>query len=326
MNHQDIDIHAARLVDLPMIARLVERSAILDTELACTRDASISQNLLLERIPLSQRELYTFVGRAGRLPIAGQFRLKPDNPVARVVYIAPALDENQGDSAYLHLLDAMIAEAGRRGAHALTAEVDEFAPLFVTMRTAGFAVYARQQLWGRAPSRDLPAHITPAQLDIARDEDAGDIQALYCNIVPKLVQPVGVTHSDTGFVYRKSGKRGIQGYIAASEGKNGIFLLPLLDPDILFEEAAAIIAGAMVRFKSLDRLPVYICVRRYQDWLEETLIDLAFEPGRQQAVMVRHIAVGVRHATFAPVRHALEAVPAVPPTSRVHKAECSPDF
>lgn len=326
MNHQDIDIHAARLVDLPMITRLVERSAILDTELACTRDASIPQNLLLERIPLSQRELYTLVGRAGRLPIAGQFRLKPDNPIARVVYIAPALDENQGDSAHLYLLDAMIAEAGRRGAHALIAEVDEFAPLFITMRTAGFAVYARQQLWGRAPSRDLPAHITPARLEPARDEDANDIQALYCNIVPKLVQPIGLTHTDTGFVYRKPGKRGIQGYIAASEGKNGIFMLPLLHPDILFAEAASIIAGAMVRFKSLDRVPIYICIRRYQDWLEETLIDLGFEPGRQQAVMVRHIAVAVRHATFAPVRHALEAVPLAPPTSRVHEVEFSSDF
>jgi len=336
-----MDIRAARLVDLPLIARLIERTTLLDSELAYTREANIPQNLLLERFPLSGRELYTLIGRDARQPIIGQFRLRGETPIARAVYLAPSLDEASegGDTAYLHLLDGMTAEAGRRGAHALTAEVDEFSRLFVTMRTAGFAVYARQQIWVRTPDKTTPAHIVPAALMEARDEDSLDIQSLYCNIVPKLVQPVGAPPMDTGYVYGQPDQRqingqkarvgkariGLQGYIAVSEGKSGIYMMPLLHPDILFEEASSILAGAIARVRHADRLPLYICVRRYQDWLEETLIDLGFEPGKQQAVMVRHIAVGVRQAMFAaPVRHALEAgmpAPIIPPTSRLHELE-----
>lgn len=332
MSDTDTEMRLARLVDLPLIARLIERTTLLDSELACTREANIPQNLLLERFPLSGRELYTLVGRAARQPIIGQFRLRAETPIARAVYLAPSLQEDTdvGDTPYLHLLDALTAEAGRRGAHALTAEVDEFSPLFVTMRTAGFAVYARQQIWVRTPDRATPTHIVPAPLSEATDAEAGDIHALYCNIVPKLVQPVGAPPMETGYVYRQPAGthlsnrrgRGVQAYIAVSEGKSGIYIMPLLHPDILFPEASAILAGVIARVRHADRLPICICVRRYQDWLEETLIDLGFEPGTQQAVMVRHIAAGVRHAAFAtPARHALEAAmpaPVIPPTSRLH--------
>jgi hypothetical protein len=327
MTAHDIDIRAARLTDLPLMMRLIERSAILDSEHACTRDAAASQNLLMERLPLTQREWYTLIARTTP-PVMGQFRLKADAaPVARLVYVAPTLDENSSDTGWLHLLDAMTFEAGRRGAHALTAEVDEMSPLFVTMRQAGFAVYARQQIWVRLPGKSTPPHIMPAALTPARSEDAHDIQALYCNIVPKLVQPVGAPPSDEGFVYRqpsKHGRRGvgIQAYIAASEGKNGVYMMPLLHPDILFEEASAILAGAIALMPRAEKLPLSICVRRYEDWLEETLIELGFEPGKQQALMVRHIAAGVRQPAFARVLHALEAtiaVPVVPPTSRMNE-------
>lgn len=42
-------------------------------------------------------------------------------------------------------------EAGKRGAHLLTAEVEESAPLLKTMRIASYAIYARQEIWCRAP-------------------------------------------------------------------------------------------------------------------------------------------------------------------------------
>lgn len=330
MPSHDTDIRAAKLVDLPLISRLVEKGTMLDSELWCTREVVGSQSALLSSIPLPQRELFTLVGRVGRQSVVGQFRLRSYDHLAQMVYVAPPLEPGMSDTPWLHLIDAITAEAGRRGAHILSAEVEEDSPLFITMRTAGFAVYAREQLWMRPPGRGLPGGITPAVLTEETEADAGEIQLLYSNIVPRLVQPVvGPPPDSRGFVYRGVAQRPdrpdgcVQGYVAVSEGKSGIYLLPFLHPDVLFSEASAIIAGAIGRVARADRLPVYVCVRRYQDWLEETLTDLGFEPGKPQAVMVRHIAAGVRHAAFAPLSQALEMIPSPirPPTSRIDKLE-----
>ncbi len=307
------DIHAAKLVDLPLIRRLAEKGTILDSELRCTREVDGPQSVLLASI-LPQRSLYTLVGRAGRQRIVGQFRLRGDDPVAQIVYIAPELDAQRRDTAWLHLIDAMAAEVGKRGAHMLTAEVDEDSPLFVTMRTAGFAVYARQEIWRREPS--LLPDIQPAHLTVSTDNDASAVQSLYGNIVPRLVQPVALPPEDSeGLIYRQQDQ--IQGYVAVSQGKCGAYIVPLLHPDILYRDALPILASVLLRIGKMDRLPVCVCVRRYQDWLEGALTELGFVPQQQQALMVRHIAAGVRQAAFSPLEHSLEVIPNVvrPPTS-----------
>ena len=47
------DIHAAKLVDLPLIRRLAEKGTILDSELRCTREVDGPQSVLLARVCLS---------------------------------------------------------------------------------------------------------------------------------------------------------------------------------------------------------------------------------------------------------------------------------
>ncbi|MBK9748315.1 MAG: hypothetical protein J0M07_08720 [Anaerolineae bacterium] len=313
------DIRSAKLVDIPVIQRLVEKGTILDSELACTREA-ISQHMLTNLLP--HRNVVTLVGRVDHLRIAGQFRLKADEHLAQMLYIAPDLNEAHGDTAWLELVDSMAFEAGRRGAHMLTGEVDEDGTLFTTLRTAGFAVYARQEVWRRPAGYAVPDHITPAELQPETDADAMEVQLLYCNIVPRLVQPVAVPSSESqGYVYRGANDR-IQGYVAVSEGRSGIYVMPFLHPDIPYHSAASILAGAMARVNRADKLPVYICVRRFQDWLEEGLADLGFEPYKQQALMVRHIAAGIRQSVFTPLKQALEVVPAAvrPPTTPISKS------
>jgi hypothetical protein len=68
--------------------------------------------------------------------------------------------------------------------------------------------------------------------------------------------------------------------------------------------------AAAARAHRADKVPLYVRVRRYQEWLEHALTGLGFESWVQQAVMVRHIAAGIRHAAFAPLPHALDAKPA----------------
>lgn len=308
------EIHAAKLVDLPLMRRLADKGATLDSELSFTRSAEGSSSALLSSILLPQRGVYTLVGRAGKQPVTGQFRLKADDHLAQLTHIAPQLEDGANDMAWLAMMDAIAYEAGRRGAHMLTAEVDEISPFFKTMRQSGFAVYARQEIWRwLVTPADLPTvselgEVARAGLAEETDDDTLDIQLLYSNIVPRLVQPITVPGRDSeGLVYRKGGR--VQGYIAVSEGRAGIYVMPFMHPDVLGREAAAIMAAVVARVCGKGNTSaVYVCVRRYQDWLAESLRELNFEPCSQQAVMVRHIAAGVRQAMFAPLSHAVQVM------------------
>ena len=296
-----------KLVDIPLVTRLMEEGTPLDTEMAYTGNLDLSSAALISRFLLPQRSVYSLLARSEKQHVVGQFRLEP-NQQARIVYIAPVLDYDQDNTAWLHVLDAITAEAGKRGAHVLTAEVDEHVKLFETMRVAGFSIYARQEIWQRDPGPLPKLPLDTVELTEETKADAHGIQLLYSNIVPRLVQQVAAppAHSE-GRVYRKNDR--VEGYIAVSEGKGGIFLMPYLHPDV-FSEAAAILAAAIENAgRSHTRVPVYVVVRRYQDWLEDALVDLGFEPWTRQAVMVRHIAAGVRQASFAPLARNLEGIP-----------------
>ncbi len=322
------EVHAVNLVDLPLVRRLGDRGIVLDSELRYTRANGGPNGAFLSSILLPQRSLYSLVGRAYRQRVFAQFRLKTDDHLAQIVYIAPDLQPDLDDSAWLAIVDAIAYEAGRRGAYILTAEVDELNPLFITMRTAGFAVYARQEIWRCAPGAACDMRHRAAlgrlagELREETDDDTMDIQLLYSNIVPRLVQSISVPSRDSrGIVYRKEGRA--QGYIAVSEGKHGVYLMPYLHPDVLGREASAIIAAVIAQVDRAERVPVFVCVRRYQDWLAESLSEMGFEAWTQQAVMVRHIAAGIRQAAFAPLSYTLEAIPNAvrPPTSPIVKTE-----
>jgi hypothetical protein len=313
----DTDTRFIKLVDIPLVRKLTETGTVLDSEAYFTRDTEGVHSALFSSLFLPQRGLVTLLCKSDEQQVVGQFRMRPDDNSAQIVYIAPELTPIDDDTAWLHLLDAMVAEAGKRGAHTLIAEVDEYIPLFQTMRISGFAIYARQEIWQRLPGEYEQPEVEPVELSEETEADEHGIHLLYSNIVPKLVQQVAVPPIDgKGWVYRKDDR--VEGYILVSRGKSGVYLVPYLHPDV-FSEASAIIAGAIAQMNRGDKLPVYVCVRRYQDWLEEPLIDLGFEPWLRQAVMVRHIAAGIRQTAFAPLHRKLEVIPSPvrPPTTRI---------
>ena len=310
-----VETRNIKLVDIPLVTRLVDSGTPLDSEMAYTGNLDLSSAALISRFLLPQRSVYSLLARGNKQQVVGQFRLT-ENHNARIVYIAPGLEYGADNTLWLNVLDAMTVEAGKRGMHMLTAEVDEHLTLFETMRVAGFSIYARQEIWQRAPGKLPELAVDAVELMEKTERDAQGIHMLYCNIVPRLVQQVAAPpdHS-TGLVYRKNDR--VEGYIAVSEGKTGVYIMPYLHPDV-FSEAAAILAAAVEHVgRAHLRVPVYVSVRRYQDWLEDALVDLGFEPWTRQAVMVRHIAAGVRQATFAPLDRRLNHVPHTikPPTA-----------
>jgi len=117
-----------------------------------------------------------------------------------------------------------------------------------------------------------------------------------------------------GWVYHQDGR--VQAYIGVVTGKQGIFLRPFIHPD-LYKEAPGILSNLISKLTRADRLPVFICVTRFLDWMQSTLEELHFLPGPRQAVMVKHITAGVRQASFKPIHagHGMAVGPGKQPTS-----------
>lgn len=292
---QTTDTRTMTIVDLPLIRRLTANGTVLDSELGLTRDARGPNSLLLSSL-LFPRGVYTLVSRSEDRQVVGQFRYRPDDPNAHIVYIAPALDENIEDTVWLNILDAMCREAGKHGAHSLIAEVETTSQLFETLRTARFSTYSRQIIWRHDAVKINPADcLIELQTGISPD-DTG-VVSLINNTVPTILQQVAAPPGDMdGLVYRKNGR--VEAYIGVSEGGNGVYLLPFIHPDVM-SEAANIIESAVATIDHCSKVPVYICVRSYQDWLNTTFEELGFEEWVEQAVMVKQIAAGIRHPGFA---------------------------
>ena len=77
--------------------------------------------------------------------------------------------------------------------------------------------------------------------------------------------------------------------------------MPYLHPEVL-SEAPDIIAAALQQIERCRKLPIYICVRGYQGWLENAMLDLGFNPWLEQAVMVKHLTAGIRQTSFESVK------------------------
>ncbi|MDE2856818.1 MAG: hypothetical protein OXN94_03110 [Chloroflexota bacterium] len=291
------DTHSMKLLDLPLMLRLKQNAIVLHSELGLTEDARGRNSALLSSI-VFPRGLHTLLGHVDDKNVVGQFRYRPGESNAHIVYLAPTLDDDEDDSAWLHMLDAMAEQAGKNGAQNLVGEVELSHRLFETMRRAGYAVYSRQVIWQHGP---IVAEFPFADLEI-RPESEGDqtgIAALLGCTIPRIMQTVmGPSADMEGLVYRVNGQ--VEAYVAYSEGKHGIYLLPFLHPEVL-SEAPDIIAAALLKIERCRKLPVYISVRGYQGWLENAMLDLGFSPWLEQAVMVKHLTAGVRQTSFAQV-------------------------
>lgn len=313
MPSREPDTRPITLVDIPLVKRLSDKGIILDTELGLTGYALAPNTTLLSSIFLPQRGLHTFVARSDKQTVVGQFRLKADDPNAHIVYVAPCLEDDAENTVWLHILDAMARESGRHGAHSLIAEVEEQSSLFTTLRAAGFAVYARQEIWRRERGEYI-LEADSVELTPETNTDAPGMYALLAAVVPGMLQQIAGPPNDLQrLVYRQDDR--IMGFIAVSEGRHGVYLIPYLHPD-MSRAAPAVLQAAVAYTSRATKVPVYVCIRRYQDWLQSALTTLQFESWLHQAVMVKHITAGVRHAEFEPLRQSEGVRSPIPPPNR----------
>ncbi|GAB1419996.1 hypothetical protein MASR2M15_00690 [Anaerolineales bacterium] len=282
------------LVDIPLLRRFGNKGIILNTELKLTRDAfdgvSVSDILF-------PRNWHTYVSRIDDHQAVGQFQYRPDENNAYLTYLAPEDESKIVQQLWLEVLDTLATEAGSRGAQHLIAEVDPNSLLFEVMRQAGYAVYSRQSIWYEPPKEKNT--VSSLTLEDANQFDVNDIQNLMAHITPKILQQIIMPVLDMrGLIYCKD-KR-IEGFIGYTEGKKGVLIRPFLHPNVM-PMATEILHSAMALIHQRNKVPLYVGFHAYQSWLTPSIKDLHLIEWADQAIMVKHLAAGVKQPEFATV-------------------------
>ncbi len=300
-------IRAFHLRDLTLVHRLSEHGVSLHTESALTRNLQPVRGALFS---LVGGDFPTYVWKASQENTAGfiQLYLEEDTQHAHILYVSTenvpvnaadkvADSQNHGqqsngreqtplnETAWLSLLDQAVAEVGQHGIHSLVAEVDETGAELPVLRRAGFVVYTRQDVWVLNTAVESP----PTNLLHTRQTaDDWEIQLLYANIVPRLVQlvePVPRINDGIGWVLREGDE--MAAFVHVYDGPVATWMRLFVHPNAE-SRVEEIITAVLQKHPPQPSHPVYCCVRRYQSWLQNPLARVGFQLWGSQAVMVKH--------------------------------------
>jgi hypothetical protein len=284
--------------DVGLVKTLADRGICLDSETGLTQgNHPLQQALLSYLMPMAGAPTLIWRADGNHHAAFGQLRHRPGEEHARVLYIAPgAADHVDG---WQQVIERLAVEAGERRAQNLIAEVNEKSHEFETLRQAGFAIYARQTLWKLAPSAQLRGSAQAVALRPATRADTIAVTTLYSNVVPRLVQQVepGPAHIERGYVLYEGGE--LVAYLDVRRGPQGIWIEPFLHPEA--DEVSAGVLTTGLDLMARREKPLFVCVRRYQNWLQEVTAAAGFEPVGAQAVMVKRLAVRLAEPVLKPL-------------------------
>ena len=296
------------LRDLALIRRMGERGVSLHTVSALVENFHPLRSAIVSM--LIGGEFPTFVWKPDNGESAGfiQLRVPAGATQAHVLYISPrcqppedlaapmnvtAIDDavlrGPDCAVWLALLDEAAAGVGPRGIHHIIAEVDEHSTELQVLRRSGFAIYTRQDIWAVRAANYKPQTLSNRRLTRRSPTDEWDIQLLYANTVPRLVQvvePLPINGDGEGWVLREDGE--LAAFINVRRGAIATWLRFFIHPEAESEAADIVAAALEIIFANEPEL-VYCCVRRYESWLPSALARSGFNLIGSQAVMVRHI-------------------------------------
>ena len=286
-----MNIRPFGLRDLSLLRHYRNHGLFLDsTRVLIHGPMMVPMGALISFIGPSLR-IFTYVCENKAEPIKhiiGQVSYTSGSSYARLSFFAPedALDQPELTA----LTEYIVTEMGQLGVFHLLADVDESNRVFHILHRAGFAIYARQRIW-RLDGEPL-GETDEASWRASRLRDAIGMRSLYCNVVPGLVQQVEpLPKKDLkGVVYYQNGE--LLAFVELKYGTKGIWVQPFVHPDTQgFDRHLGYLLHDLPGRR--DR-PLYICIRSYQSWLESAVEAMGAQPGPQQAVMVRHLAISRR--------------------------------
>lgn len=287
------------LSDVPFVRRVASHGMSLDTVTGLTRGLNPINEAFLSALPLGDFGMPTYVLRNGDEGLVGLLRHREGLQQSYIAYLAPSLEQGADKGQWLRLVESLVQAAGKRGAHILNAEIDPGSQTFTALREAGFAAFARQDIWRRTAA--YVGEPSTRLLRIAEDVDLVNATTLYVNTVPRLVQQA-VPPPETGEqgLIHCNADGHATGYFTIFEGQRGILLRPLLHPED-YELATDLVADALGHLSQADHLPVYCAVQNYQEWLREPLARAGFTLWARQVVMGKYTVRKVKNPAFHPL-------------------------
>lgn len=282
------------LRDLALVRRLGEHGFCLNAESALTRSHHPLRGALFGLIGNNDSPTYVWRSDDGKANGFVQLQIAFELN-ARLLFIAldPPDDEDGHNDPYspdvwLPLLDEVTAAIGQRGLHSLVAEVDELGPELVLLRRAGFAIYTRQDIWILPHP---PVGATSTQLQAHESSDEWDVEWLYANTVPPLIQLVEPSPPEHGALWLLREEGELSAVVHFARGEAAGWLQIFIHPNA-YAQVDDIVAAAVQIADPAD-YPLYCCVRRYQSWLQSPLERSGFQQFKSQAVMVKHMSMPV---------------------------------
>jgi len=298
-------IRPFQLRDLALVHRLSEQGISLHTESALTKNVYPIRGALTS---LVGGDFPTYVWKADKRGETGfiQLHLEGESHHGHILYLSSSSSRDPNESkdtaeqengrsspppaeletsAWLPLLDQAVIETGQRGLHGLVAEVGETGKELPLLRRAGFVVYTRQDIWILQES-DLKKNgkiLTPR-----RAVDDWDVQLLYANTVPRLVQLVEPTppiYNGEGWVLREENE--LTAFVHIHDGPAATWMRLYIHPNAE-AQIDDIVQSALQVNPPTPSHPIYCCVRRYQSWVQNGLERMGFCLWGSQAVMVKH--------------------------------------
>gem|GEM_PF-7124795 len=290
-------------MDLALLRRVASRGLSLDI-VASVENARPVETAIYHVVGLKGWGRPTFILRNELFNYASQMRIEGKH--AFITLLAPAPHVEDDFAPWFSLLDAMMRQAGQRGAQFLTAEVPVDAPVFMLFRQAGFTVYSRESLYVLDKSQYPQTQaVTPAATLRLRPIDEDDefrLRGLYANTVPQLVQQVDSAPETWHGVSILINDR-IMGALCIHTGGNTVLIHPYLHPE-LYDLVPEIFALVL---KQLPLKTVYVRLRAYQEWLRNTLHDYGFVEHARYALMARHTVIRQPKTATSPLA-ALESI------------------
>ena len=293
------------LRDVALVSQIENQGTPLYAELALTRHPRPLQAALAGFFSLSGHGLRTYVLREdideSKLGGLLQVRDRRDRKLSIITFIAPGVQVNHHThEIWGRLLDHAAAQTGKLGVHHLIAEVPEESEAVEVLHHAGYAIYARQDIFQLAQARDTV--LAEPLLRVCQASDEWGVHQLYHNTVPRLAQLA----DGAPRMYRSGAVRGyvledhqeIAAYMQVRRGPDGAWFNLLVHPRAE-ARAAALVEYGLSLFGSSWQAPIYCGVRRYQEWLSHPLAALGFKHHGSTVFMVKHLVNLVQEAETA---------------------------
>ncbi len=273
--------------DLPILHRFQKHKLFLDNALRLTYNPGLFSSSLLS-VLTSSSGFCTIIEPVDshQLPyLIGQVVHAPDQPTARLAFLAPGDKEHRG---FTDLLAFLTCRVGEQGALQILAEVDMNTPGETILSRAGFRPYAEQQIW-KLPRRLFYGSGKKAWVPISRT-DSDRIASAYQRFVPLQVQRVEAPLAGAalqGMISWNSGK--IAGIALTSFGPNGILVDLVLDPDL--EMLDDYLGALFFHLPYRNSRDIFFRIRSYQAEIATVLERSGAVAGPKQYAVVKKLAV-----------------------------------